>query len=76
MEITKILGYLIWFLIAIICIYVGTFVRYKFFNRQRRDFKSVSNDYFYYNYIIGILIFLILFFITKYLLGFDIIKDN
>jgi len=60
-------GYLIWLVVGIISIYIGAFIRYLFFNKEKRSFKTVSNDYFYYNFIVGVYIFISIVLIFKFI---------
>jgi FtsH-binding integral membrane protein len=69
-------GYFVWLIIGISAIYFGALIRYLLFNKHKRNYKSISNDYFYSNWILGIFIFLLLFFLTKYLLGYDLVKES
>jgi len=71
---TTVLSYLIWFFIGMLSIYLGAYIRYKFFNKQNKSFKSFSKEYFYPNFIIGVYIFLILFLFIRYLLGYELVK--
>ena len=64
----KIVGLIIWLIIGITCIYMGAYIRFLFFNKHKKSYKSISNDYYYVNYVIGLFIFICFFMIYKFIL--------
>ena len=69
------LKYLVLFIIGVSAIYFGALIRFLLFNKHNRTYGSISKDYFYINLVTGILIFLLLFLLLKYLFGYDIVKE-